>query len=153
MNASDESTPDICLIALDETDAWADALPAEFAHAIERIETVYYYDANRRVHVAEITPSYELWRWITRAVTKSDVNVDLEEQIDSYVIDGAAGDEWIIYAYTNTIDTLARERGENPEENDWTFSRLQLSADDLGEGDYEQRMDMLRDYLNDKYPL
>ena len=80
----DPILPDFRLIALDETRGWH--LP-EHEGTYERIETVYLYDANRPVHLCEITPSYELFPLYCHAVGES-VPEELEElmlsDIDAY---------------------------------------------------------------------
>lgn len=154
MSNDPATEPSICVIALDETEHWAENLPANFAAVIERIETVYYYDEHVLVRAAEITPSYELYRWHTRAVTRDGTDDNLRDQIDNYIIEGAADDDWVIYMHSGRIDALVAKNSDlKHPSNDWTFRRIGKVDPELAQMSYEQRMDALLHDFNSNSPL
>lgn len=69
----------IC-VAIDETRHWN--LDEKQAAAIERILGVYFYDANERTHLCELTPSYYLRSLSGSIWFKDDVSDALKDEID-----------------------------------------------------------------------
>jgi hypothetical protein len=140
--------PDIHLLAIDETEFWT--IPDKWKQHIERIETVFFYDAMTYVHVAEITPSYELWRFATRAVTREDCDDWTRDEIDNYVQDGIAGDDWVTYMHVGQIDALVAKR--NKGDNDFTYRHYGMDDDLLGL-EHVELMETLYDRFQSNWPL
>jgi hypothetical protein len=99
--------PDICVIALDESEHWE--FPADLAPFIVRIETVYLYDRANPVHIASLSASYEMWRVETRAVTADGTSDETRETVDAFVHaeDATSDSPAVDYTGTGTIDRIA----------------------------------------------
>jgi len=102
-----EIKPDWRLVKLDERQHWRDDIKA----MTTEIFGVYAYDKNKHVHVAEITPSYEL-TFIdfdygeTPKVADDD---DLREQLNEMILEGKAEQESGTYMHVRDLDALLKK--------------------------------------------
>jgi hypothetical protein len=81
--------PNICVIALDETQYWE--LPVEYKPYLKGVESVYWFNRNLAVHLAEFTGSYELHFIEIRPVFSeefSDARYDEKQTFDLVAEDG-----------------------------------------------------------------
>jgi hypothetical protein len=76
-----EPSEDWRIVKVDETRYCSEALARE--KKIKEIGVYYFYDASRRVHCCELTPSYELWATEPYAVFTEDVPDEWREDVDS----------------------------------------------------------------------
>lgn len=74
------------VIVIDETEHWC--LDDDLMVHIERIETVYLYDDNTVFHLCEITPSFELWPIVTRAIFIDEGNTsdEIKDRADADIL-------------------------------------------------------------------
>lgn len=99
------------LIALDETRHW-NLITCPHADLVERIETVYLYDANMHTHLCEAEPSYFLVAMETRVIYRFFNDSNWRDEAQAWV-DGAAVPE-DIYMHVSEIDRLAKELSAQP---------------------------------------
>ncbi len=80
----------------------------EFAgkEKVERIETVWFYDASIWVHCCEIMPSYELNLVEYRAIIKPEFENDQEfkDYVDSVVAEATWGNDNTQYRHVREVD-------------------------------------------------
>ena len=101
---------DARFIALNETEYWS--LDVEMMRHIERIETVYLYDANEHTYCCEMTPSYWLMPVETRAIFKPNTSDSLIDKIDGEITRNADNDG--IYIHVHALDSLAEKLSKEP---------------------------------------
>jgi hypothetical protein len=104
--------PNIYGVTFDDTVYWV--IPDHLKPWIERIESVYLYDANTRCHLCEFTPSYELWFAENRAVCRDDTPDELREEIHDFV-DHHVEERTVIYSHCHSVDAMKSRRHQgNP---------------------------------------
>lgn len=113
--------PHICVVKIDETECWDDS-PGSLREKAGKIFGVYIYDANKHVHCAELTPSYELY-----FVESQPLNVPEDEyERDAFYEDLVATDasESVYYMHVSTVDRMP----EVPENGPLQAGRFILSS-------------------------
>lgn len=114
MPAATEAKRDIHLVAIDETEYWS---MDEYSEYIERIESVFCYDASVGVHLAEFTRSYELWLIEQRAILKEDTPEEIADKINEIVENST---DWahdaVDYMHTSQVEALVQKIKESGEE-------------------------------------
>jgi hypothetical protein len=131
-------TPHFKLVALDETEYWSDSVFKDFPE-IKAIYGIYIFDETLGVHMAELTPSHELW-FVDHYLTytddfmdkfrDSDENVSEEAkermiEIEDYIRDNADYSERVTYKHASAIRGMGAEyiqdigEGVSTEEDDY----------------------------------
>lgn len=131
-------TPHFKLVALDETEYWSDSVFKDFPE-IKAIYGIYIFDETLGVHMAELTPSHELW-FVDHYITytddfmdkfrDSDENVSEEAkermiEIEDYIRDNADYSERVTYKHASAIRGMGAEyiqdigEGVSTEEDDY----------------------------------
>lgn len=97
--------PDLCLVRLDTTENYRDGAP-DLIEQGGRLWDVYLFDRTRRVHAAELTPSYELeylYSDSDRAPDDDDAREAFSEKLDN----ANAQNDLTIYVHCRRLDTKA----------------------------------------------
>lgn len=131
-------TPHFKLVALDETEYWSDSVFKDFPE-IKAIYGIYIFDETLGVHMAELTPSHELW-FVNHYITYTDefeekfhdsneeVSDEAKErmiQIEDFIRDNADYSERVTYMHASDISGMGSEyiqdigEGVSTEEDDY----------------------------------
>lgn len=131
-------TPHFKLVALDETEYWSDSVFKDFPE-IKAIYGIYIFDETLGVHMAELTPSHELW-FVNHYITYTDEfmgkfrdsNEDVSDeakermiQIEDFIRDNADYSERVTYMPASAISGMGSEyiqdigEGMSTEEDDY----------------------------------
>lgn len=115
-------TPHFKLVALDETEYWSDSVFKDFPE-IKAIYGIYIFDETLGVHMAELTPSHELW-FVNHYITYTDEfmgkfrdsNEDVSDeakermiQIEDFICDNADYSERVTYKHASDISGMGSE--------------------------------------------
>lgn len=89
---------DLHIVAYDETSYWSDEIKEKIGKD-GKILAYYLFDSSKHIHLAEITPSYEL-KWLyNRVETSSELS---EDEIHEIEVNNGGSDEDVIYVHTNS---------------------------------------------------
>lgn len=99
--AVEQLLPDFRIVLLNETAQWNDPKLVEEAGAIW---SAYLYDARRPVHLAELTPSYELTHLYTSA--QNHVSDDVHEMLMRH----GGPEERVMYMRCSAVDAIGWDR-------------------------------------------
>lgn len=131
-----EIKPDWHLVKLDEHQHWR----ADIKRMAPEIYGVYAYDKNKHVHVAEITPSYEL-TFIAFDYTESPEvaeDEDLRNTLNELILEGQADQELGTYMHVSTLDKIV----EKHPKRDRSIQKY-LDAPDPDDSEREQEKALL----------
>lgn len=127
-----KTLPDFRLVVIDETKNWADE---DLVSRAGKIWGAYLYDANRTVHLAEITPSYELHYLYSTA------EGDLPDgDLDTLAIHGAPAGAY--YMHCRGIDQM-----------DWSCKHACGAPIDAGVESYQELIDAEVEYYSSNVKL
>lgn len=100
--------PDWWLVKIDTREHWRD----DIREKTTAIYAVYAFDRALHVHIASLTPSYELHAVDYDAVPREDLSDEDQEALLEDMIDGTATDPPVDYMDVSTIERLLREHPE-----------------------------------------
>lgn len=143
-----KQTIDGRIIALDETEHWR--LAAEQMALIERIETVYWFDALQATYAAEMTTSYTLHPLYTRAIFKADVAEDAQHAIDEIIEREADND--ITYMHCAQIHRLITQYRKEKRAFAYTRQRDRINLNKI-DGGYDGAVDAILEHDRCNWPL
>jgi hypothetical protein len=89
--------PQFNVVVLDETHQWSD----EIRQYAGKMYGAYMYDVNRQVHVAELTPSYELY-----FLCNTPLNQVSDEMQEAIFEAGSGSGTDVMYVHCKDIDRL-----------------------------------------------
>lgn len=110
-----EISRDIRLISLDisEVVRWGWGKDSVLSRLIEKVEEVFWFDANAHTYVAELTPSYQLNYVRTDVHWRDNWECYLSEgERDEIEYELGLRDQFVDYAHVSTIDALVAKRIE-----------------------------------------
>jgi hypothetical protein len=140
-------TLDARIVTLDETRHW-NLEPQNMVY-VERIETMYVYDANEVTYCCETTPSYCLYPIDTRVLFRDGILVPahvqnkLDEQIDYW-----KELDKVEYVHCHTIDAMAAR----PEE-EFRYRKMGPVCVDFNEMPYQDQIEALIEHYQCNHPL
>lgn len=156
---------DVWVVAVNETEHWQfgdKGEEAEYRQWIDRIESVYYGDFNRKVHLCSMTPSAEMYYYETRAILKDGAEEakgeGFCERLRDFVREeGHRCSQGVEYWEFADLERRI-ERGLTEPGTVHHYGNPGLSWDEI-EGDDEERQymtimdDVLRESFNQNAPL
>jgi hypothetical protein len=117
--------PQFNVVVLDETHHWSD----EIRQYAGKMYGAYMYDVNRQVHVAELTPSYELY-----FLCNTPLNQVSDEMQEAIFEAGSGSGTDVMYVHCKDIDRL-------PDTHKYYGQPV-----DLGDDTYEEALEAALDH-------
>jgi len=103
-----EIKSDWWIVKVDGRSHWSDDVQRQTVAVYD----VYAFDANLRVHICSLTPSYELHYLGTDADPVADLSDDAREHLYDVVLDASADNSPVDYMDVSTIERMRRTRSD-----------------------------------------